>query len=105
MPGFILHFGASLQCAHLGMAQPMVVQPRVLLSGQAVVTLTSPYGIVGCSLAGTGTPPCATAQFLTGATRVFAMGQPVLLVDSQSKCLPTGTPLIPLAGQIRVTGV
>lgn len=44
MPGFLLHFGATVQCAHLGVAQPTVVQPRVLLSGQPAVTVL-------CSLA------------------------------------------------------
>ena len=40
-----------------------------------------------------GAPPCATAQWTTAATRVTAMGQPVLLQDSQATCVPTGTPL------------
>lgn len=103
MPGFLLHFGATVQCAHLGTAQPTTVQPRVLLSGQPAVTLTSPYVIAGCGL--TGSAPCATGQFTVGATRVFSLGQPLLLQSSPSQCVPTGTPLLPLVTQTRVTGV
>lgn len=105
MPGFVLHFGATVQCAHLGTALPTVVQPRVLLSGQPAVTLSSPYVIAGCALTGTGPPPCATAQFTVGATRLFSLGQPLLLIDSVSTCVPTATPLLPLATQTRVTGI
>lgn len=105
MPGFVLHFGATVQCAHLGTALPTVVQPRVLLSGQPAVTLSSPYVIAGCALTGSPNPPCATAQFTVGATRVFSLGQPLLLVDSVSTCVPTATPLLPLAAQTRVTGI
>jgi hypothetical protein len=52
-----------------------------------------------------GNGPCVSAQFVTAATRVTALGQPVLLQDSQSICLPTGTPLLPLVTQVRVTGM
>jgi hypothetical protein len=45
-----------------------------------------------------------TAQWITSATRVFSNGVPLLLMDSQSICAPTGTPLIPVVTQLRVTG-
>jgi hypothetical protein len=106
MPGFLLHFGATVLCSHGGQAQPTAVQPRVLVSGQPVVTLAAPYVVAGCALppppAANG--PCVTAQFLMGATRVFAEGLPILLQDSQAICVPTGTPLIIAATQPRVTG-
>ena len=35
-----------------------------------------------------------TAQYVTSATRVFSNGVPLLLIDSQAICAPTGTPLI-----------
>ena len=47
-------------------------------------------------------PPCATAQWTTGALRVKASGTPVLLQDSQSTCVPTGTPLSVMVVQARV---
>ncbi len=107
MPGFLLHLGATVMCAHGGQAQPTAVQPRVLVSGQPVVTLAAPYVVAGCAFppppAGNG--PCVTAQFVDGATRVLAEGLPVLLLDSQAICVPTGTPLIVAVTQPRVTGV
>ncbi len=106
MPGFLLHLGAQVMCAHAGQAQPTAVEPRVLVSGQPVTTLAAPYVIAGCALpppiAANG--PCLTAQWITGATRVLANGLPVLLLDSQAICAPTGTPLLIVATQTRVTG-
>jgi len=107
MPGFMLHSGATVQCLHLGSAQPTVVNPRVTVSAQPIVTAASPYAIAGCtfpSMSG-GAPPCATAQFTTFAGRVTAMGQPVLLIDSQATCVPTGTPLLIVSTQLRVTAM
>lgn len=106
MPGFLLHMGASVICAHAGQAQPTAPQPRVTVGGQPVVTIAGPWTIAGCTMPppAAGTGPCVTAQFVTAATRVQAMGQPVLLMDSQSVCVPTGTPLMPVMAQTRVTG-
>ena len=106
MPGFLLHLGATVLCAHAGQAQPTTPSPRVMVSGQPVVTLPSPWVIAGCAMpppAG-GNGPCVTAQFVTAAVRVTVLGQPVLLQDSQAVCAPTGTPLFPVALQVRATG-
>jgi hypothetical protein len=46
-----------------------------------------------------------TAQFVDGAIRVLALGVPVLLLDSQAICAPSGTPLIVTVTQPRVTGM
>jgi hypothetical protein len=79
--------------------------PRVLVSGQPVTTMAAPYVVAGCAfLPPGGNGPCVTAQWVLGATRVLAGGQPVLLLDSQSICAPTGTPLRPLVSQTRVIG-
>jgi len=107
MPGFLLHLGATVLCSHAGQAQPTVVNPRVLVSGQPTVTIASPYVVAGCALppppAANG--PCVTAQFVTAATRVLSSGQPLLLLDSQAICVPTGTPLIIAVTQVRVTAM
>ena len=107
MPGFLLHVGAQVMCAHGGQAQPTAPQPRVLVSGQPVTTFAAPYVVAGCAMppppAGNG--PCVTAQWTTAATRVMAVGVPVLLLDSQAICAPTGTPVIVVAAQTRVTGI
>ena len=104
MPGFMLHIGATVMCMHGGQAQPTVPFPRVTVSGQPVVTQPNPYVVAGCALTGTPAPPCATAQWITGATRVQAGGLPVLLMDSQALCASSGGNLIVVQTQTRVTG-
>ena len=92
-------------CSHAGQAQPTVPNPRVTVSGMPTVTLSAPYVVAGCTFppppAANG--PCLTAQFVTSAVRVTSNGQPLLLLDSQAICAPTGTPLIVAATQTRVT--
>ena len=107
MPGFLLHLGATVLCSHGGQAQPTVVNPRVLVSGQPTVTLASTYVVAGCAMPppSAGNGPCVTAQFVTAATRLTSNGQPLLLLDSQAICAPTGTPLMIVATQTRVTGM
>jgi uncharacterized Zn-binding protein involved in type VI secretion len=106
MPGFLLHLGATVQCAHAGQAQPTVTNPRVTVSGQPIVTQPAPYNVAGCPFNVSGSPvPCVTAQWVTGATRVLSNGMPVLLLDSQAICTPNGTPLLIVATQTRVTGM
>ena len=105
MSGMLLDMGATVLCMHGGQAQPILTNPRVRVSGQPVVTLSSTYAIVGCPFtppAGNG--PCVTAQFVSSALRVRAGGMPVLLQDSQAICSPTGTPLNILVTQLRVRG-
>jgi len=107
MPGFLLHQGATVLCAHGGQAQPTVFNPRVKVSGQPTVTLSGPYTIAGCAFppppAGNG--PCLTAQWLMGSTRILSNKQPLLLQDSQALCMPTGTPLNIVVTQMRVKGM
>jgi hypothetical protein len=88
---------------HAGPAQPLAAFPRVMVSGQPVVTQTTPYAITGCALTGTPNPPCATAQWVTAALRVLAGGVPVLTQSSQAVCVPTGTGLLPVVVQPRVS--
>ncbi|MBX3238405.1 MAG: hypothetical protein KIT80_06430 [Chitinophagaceae bacterium] len=106
MPGPLLHVGAVVMCAHAGQAQPTSPNPRVLVSGQPIVTQPFPYTIAGCVFNVSGSPvPCVTAQWITGATRVTSNGMPVLLMDSQAICTPNGTPLLITTTQMRVTGM
>ena len=105
MPGPLLHVGATVLCTHGGQAQPTAPNPRVLVSGQPTVLMTTPYVIAGCPFNTGGSPlPCLTGQWTVAATRVFSTGQPLLLMDSQSICTPNGTPLLPSAAQARVLG-
>jgi hypothetical protein len=106
MPGFLVHQGATVVCLHAGQAQPVVAFPRVKVSGQPVVTQPTQYTIAGCTLpppiAANG--PCVTATWTTGATRVRAGGAPVLLQDSVSVCVTSGTKLNVVVTQLRVKG-
>ena len=106
MPGFLLHVGATVQCSHGGQAQPTAPNPRVMVSAQPTVTMAAPYVVAGCSFPPppTANGPCVSAQWITSATRVFSNGQPLLLLDSQAICAPTGTPLVIVQTQTRVTG-
>jgi hypothetical protein len=105
MPGFLLHFGATVMCMHGGQAQPTAPNPRVMVSGQPVVTLPTQYVIAGCPFVYPANGPCVTAQWITAATRVLAGGVPVLLQDSQAICTPTATGLGIVVTQLRVTGI
>jgi len=106
MPGYLLHVGATVICAHGGQAQPTLPNPRVKVMGQPVVTQAGPYAVAGCANTTPAGPlPCVTAQWVMAATRVKVMGQPVLLQDSQAVCTPTGTPLTIVACQVRVKGM
>ena len=106
MPGFLLHLGATVMCAHGGQAQPTAPFPRVLVSGQPVVTQAAPYIVAGCPFVPPGgNGPCVTGQWVTASVRVLAGGVPVLLQDSQAICAPTGTPLMALVTQVRAKGM
>jgi len=101
----LVHVGAQVICAHAGQAQPSVPNPRVTVSGQPTVALTSIYLVAGCTFppppAANG--PCVTGQWLTGTTRVTSNGQPLVVNAGTSICTPTGTPLVATVTQTRVT--
>ena len=107
MPGFLVHVGAQILCSHAGQATPTVPNPRVTVSGQPTVLMTSPYAIAGCTLppptAANG--PCVTAQWVSGTTRVTSSGQPLLVQSSQAICAPTGTPLLIVVTQLRASAI
>ncbi|HET7233785.1 MAG TPA: hypothetical protein VFJ16_27490 [Longimicrobium sp.] len=105
MPGYLLHQGATVICAHpAGQATPTAPFPRVKVAGQAVAVQPIPWAVTGCLNPPVSGGPCATASFVTAAVRVKAGGMPVLLQDSQAICAPTGTPLTALVVQPRVKG-
>jgi hypothetical protein len=107
MPGFLVHVGAQVICAHGGQATPTVPNPRVTVSGQPTVTIAAPYVVAGCAFPPPpgGNGPCVTASWLMGTTRVLSNGQPLVCQSSQALCAPTGTPLIIGVTQPRVTAL
>jgi len=105
MPGFLLHQGATVLCLHAGQAQATVPNSRVKLSSQSTVQQLNPWTIAGCPFNVSGSPvPCATAQWVTAATRVKSGGIPLLLRDSQAVCVPNGTGVNIAVTQMRVRG-
>ena len=102
MPGPIVHLGATVLCMHAGTALPVAPFPRVLVSGQPIVTQACAYTVAGCTLASVPSPPCVTAQWVLAALRVQAGGVPVVVVGSQAVCIPTGPGLNVVVAQPRV---
>lgn len=107
MAGFLVHAGAQVLCAHAGQATPTTPNPRVTVGGQPTALITSPYVVAGCTLppppAANG--PCVTAQWVSGTTRVSSNGQPLVVQSSQAVCTPTGTPLLIVVTQTRVSAL
>ena len=90
-----------------GQATPTRAESRACwCAGQPVVTMAAPYVVAGCPFrqpARTG--PCVTgAMGGRGDCASSSNGQPVVLMDSQAICAPTGTPLLPVVAQTRVIG-
>jgi len=104
MSALLLHAQATVLCTHGGQAQPTVPSPRVQLGGQPAVTVSATYVVAGCALPPNAGGPCVTAQWTVAATRITIGGVPALLMDSQSTCVPTGTPLNPVVTQLRAQG-
>lgn len=104
MPGFVVHVGATVLCAHGGQAQPTAPNPRVLVGGSPSTTIAAPYAVAGCPMVTGGSPtPCVTAQWASGATRVTSNGQPLVVTSSQAVCVPNGTPVVITTTQTRVS--
>ena len=104
MPGFFLHVGSVVQCAHGGQAQPTVPNPRVLVSGQPTVAIGAPWVVAGCPFVPPANGPDVTANFITSAVRVTSNGQPLLLLDSVAVCAPSGAPALVVVTQTRAMG-
>lgn len=107
MPGLLVQVGAQVLCAHGGQATPTVPNPRVTLGGAPSVLVSSPYTVAGCAFPPppTANGPCVSGTWQTGTTRVLSNGQPLLVQSSTSICVPTGTPMIVVAPQPRVSAI
>ncbi|MGC1296567.1 MAG: hypothetical protein WA869_16145 [Alloacidobacterium sp.] len=103
MPGFLLHQGATVLCAHGGQALPTAPNPRVLVSSQPTALLSIPWVVAGCPLVPPPLPPCVTGQWVMGTLRVTSNGQPLVVQSGQAITIPNGTPLLPVAMQTRVS--
>jgi hypothetical protein len=106
MPGFLIQQGATILCAHGGQAMPAVPNPAVTLDVLPSCLLSDPWTVAGCpGIPPLSIPPCVTAQWIMGTTRVTSFGQPLLVQSGEAICAPTGTPLLPLVTQVRVAAM
>jgi hypothetical protein len=106
MPGFLIQQGATILCAHGGQAMPAVPNPAVTLDALPSCLLSDPWTVAGCpGIPPLSIPPCVTAQWIMGTTRVTSFGQPLLVQSGEAICAPTGTPLLPLVTQVRVAAM
>ncbi len=102
MGGFLIQMGATVLCSHGGQAMPIVPNPSVLVSGQPTALLSDPWVVAGCPLVPPPLPPCVTAQWVMGTTRVTSNGQPLVVSTGQALTVPNATPLLPVVTQTRV---
>jgi uncharacterized Zn-binding protein involved in type VI secretion len=106
MPGPIVNSSASVICSHGGSGTLSASNTRVLLGGQPAITVADACAIASCSFYPPyGNGPCVNGQWISAAARVKVNGQPVVLVDSQSTCTPTGTSLVVTSTQPRVSAI
>lgn len=103
MPGFLLHQGATVMCSHGGQAMPTAPNPRVMVSAQPTALLPIPWVVAGCPLVPPPLPPCVIALWSVGTIRVTSNGQPLVIQGGMATCIPTGTPLVPVVSQTRVS--
>jgi hypothetical protein len=84
MPAPVITQAASILCPHAAPAMPMPAGGQVLISGQPAAVLSTPTTVAGClfTLPGPVPSPCVTVTWITGATRVLAGGQPLLIMTA-----------------------
>ncbi len=105
MGAYLIQQGASVLCSHGGQAMPTATNAQVTINGQPTVTTSAPWQVAACPLVPPPLPPCVTAQWVTGTTRVTSGGEPLVVQSGQAICIPTGTPLMPVSTQTRVTAM
>jgi hypothetical protein len=107
MPGFLLSATTKVICAHGGAAQPSAVAARVTVMGAPLALQPAPHLVAGCPhTTPAGTPqPCVTVRWVSAATRITVLGQPVLLADSKAIAVETNAPASVIPAQNRVQGI
>jgi hypothetical protein len=114
MPGFVLHVGAVMQCTHVAPATIAPSQPRVVVSGQPIATMSSVISVAGCpfTVPGPKPQPCVLVKWAMPSTRFVVAGQPAALVPGpgpgpgvcqSAEQIPAGPPIVGTT-QIRVVG-
>lgn len=103
MSGNIVTQSAQGACDHQGTATPSAVVATVLINKEPIVATPASYSVAGCPYAtnATGLVPCVTLNFSSGATKVKASGQFVLL----STATATAIGPLPVQGTGKLNGV
>lgn len=122
MPGFLMHVGAVMTCFHqAGVATIPPPQPRVVMNGQPVATISNPATpiatVAGCPFqvpvpGGTKPQPCVTIKWAMPSTRFLVNGFPAALLPAlgvgpgicqSAEQIPQGAPIVKVV-QSRVIG-
>lgn len=104
--GYLLTTDVKALCTHGGSAQATAPMPRVKLGGSPVLVVTTQFAISGCpNVVGTAPFPCVTSTVAVGASRVKALGNPVLLDTGKAVNVPTAASLTFIPPQTRVKGL
>lgn len=112
-----MHVNAAVQCTHGAKATIAPSQPRVVMNGQPVATMTSPIVVAGCPFqvpvpGGTKPQPCVTVKWAMPSARFTVGGQPAALLPApgpgpgvcqSAEQIPQGPPVVS-AVQTRVVG-
>jgi hypothetical protein len=77
MPGFLMHVNAACQCTHAAPATIIPTQPRVLVSGQPVATMSSQ--IVVLPSPGPGPGLCLSPEQIPQGPPIVSAVQPRVL--------------------------
>lgn len=96
--------GDVILCAHAGVVKPTAVDPRVLVSGRTVLTISSVATVAGCAAPSppAGSGPCTAVTWVTNSLRVRASGIPLLLMSSVGIAAPNGAPVRVVQASTRV---
>jgi hypothetical protein len=83
MPGPIVNIATQVMCPHAGPGTIAPSQTRVLVMGTPAATVASAVVVAGCpfTLPPPSPGPCLSIQWAVPATRVLAMGQPVIIAQ------------------------
>jgi len=104
--GYVLTKNVAALCTHGGSAQGTAPMPRVKVSGTPVLVVSTQFAIAGCpNVVGTAPFPCILSSIAVGATRVKAMGQPLLLHSGTAVNVPTAASMTIVPPQTRVKGI
>ena len=88
MPGPLLHVGATVLCAHGGPGQTVSSNPRVLVSGQPVATVSDPTLVAGCVFTVSGAPQALRDGAVADARGAGARQRPARTAPDERRPLP-----------------